>query len=84
MDRSDQSLRALFSVARDKQQLLEAQLDPTAPEYAETLQLAIRNFEECLQMLTHSSIFSSNESLDEVATADLRCDSQRLFCGASN
>ncbi|KAL9625203.1 MAG: hypothetical protein Q9160_000605 [Pyrenula sp. 1 TL-2023] len=72
MDDSDQSLRGLFSVAREKQQLLETQLDPSAPEYAETLRLAIRNFEECLRMLAHLSIFSSNESLDEVATADLQ------------
>lgn len=72
MNNSDQSLRSLFELAKQKQKAVESHPDPSALDYAETLQLAVRKYEECLDMIQRLSLFSSNETLDEIATTDIR------------
>lgn len=62
----------MFDVARQKQGAIETQLDPSATEYGESSQLAIKNYEECLAIISRLSLFSSNETLDEVVTTHLR------------
>ncbi|KAL9108459.1 MAG: hypothetical protein Q9227_006793 [Pyrenula ochraceoflavens] len=72
MDDSDHSLRATFDNARQKQKALETGSDLSTSSSDETLRQAITELEECVSLISRLSIFSSNESLEDVTTADIR------------
>jgi immunoglobulin-binding protein 1 len=65
------TLKALFQEAEQKRLLLENTYEATSPSYREDLQTAIADYEQCLDQIHKLSLFSPNESLEDVATSDL-------------
>ncbi|PKS09121.1 hypothetical protein jhhlp_003735 [Lomentospora prolificans] len=66
-----QSLKSLFEQAEEKQAALANLYDYTSDQFRETLAAAIRSCEECLRLVSELSIFSPNESADDIATTSL-------------
>ncbi|KAK2792725.1 hypothetical protein FQN52_002787 [Onygenales sp. PD_12] len=68
MDSQPDSLQALFSLAKSHKKALE-----TTPETSDKqLPDVITEFEECQRRIAQLSLFSSNESLEDIATGDLQ------------
>lgn len=67
-----QSLRAFFEDAKATKQALESAAETNTDSYRSEVNAAIAKFEECRQLVSQLSLFSRNESLDDVATGDLQ------------
>lgn len=66
-----QSLKTLFEQAEERQAALASTYDSTSAEFREKLSSAIKSYEECLRLVSELSIFSPNESADDIATTSL-------------
>lgn len=69
---SQSSIRTLFATIRLQRSALEAGLEPSNITYQETLQAAIASLEECRQLAERLSLFSPNETEDDIASGDLQ------------
>jgi hypothetical protein len=72
MSAEPESLRALFESAKAQKKSLESDSPISNPSYQDKLNATISTFERCQAVVSGLSIFSSNESLEEVSTADLQ------------
>jgi hypothetical protein len=66
-----QTLRELFSAASAKRTTLESAPSSVTEAYQDTLLATITAYEDCERLADRVSLFSANESLDDVASADL-------------
>ncbi|KAK4112316.1 TAP42-like protein [Canariomyces notabilis] len=74
MDRDDEprSLKTVFADAESKRLALEnSQFAPNSAEYSDVVSSAIKLYEECLRLIDAVSLFSPNESLEDLSTSDL-------------
>ncbi|KAF2739076.1 type 2A phosphatase-associated protein 42 [Polyplosphaeria fusca] len=71
MDDQPKSLRALFLEAEHRREGLSAFPSTNTPTYQEALQTAIALYEASLKQSEQVSLFSPNESLDDVSSTDL-------------
>lgn len=69
---TDHSIRTLFSAAESKRKAVEISRESSSSTNRENLAAAIATFEECRQLADHLSLFSPNETLEDVATGDLQ------------
>jgi len=69
---ADQNIRTLFRSAESKRDRVETSRDSSSPTYRENLAAAIATFEDCRQLADRLSLFSPNETLEDVATGDLQ------------
>ncbi len=67
----DQSIKTLFAQAERRKQEVDQAYDRQSTEYADNLAAAIETFEECRVLADRLSVFSSNETVDDIATGDL-------------
>lgn len=67
-----QSLRSLFTAAKDAKIALESRGDTNTESYRDAVNAAIAKFHECQRQIGILSLFSSNESLDDVSTGDIQ------------
>jgi len=67
-----QSLRSLFQSARDDKTAIESRGDTNTEAYRDAVNAAIAKFHECQRQISILSLFSSNESLDDVSTGDIQ------------
>ncbi|PSN62209.1 hypothetical protein BS50DRAFT_578056 [Corynespora cassiicola Philippines] len=67
-----QSIRALFLRAERARQSLAATPDSNSPSYQENLLAAIATYEACLRAADQVSLFSPNETLDDISSGDLQ------------
>ncbi|OOQ89331.1 putative TOR signaling pathway regulator (TapA) [Penicillium brasilianum] len=67
-----QSLRSLFASAKDAKTALESRGDTNTESYRDAVNAAIAKFHECQRQVSILSLFSSNESLDDVSTGDIQ------------
>ncbi|KAF2201241.1 type 2A phosphatase-associated protein 42 [Delitschia confertaspora ATCC 74209] len=72
MDNQPKSIRALFSDAEKKRQGIESSYDTNSAAFQENLSSAIATYEECLKLAERASLFSPNETLDDIASSDLQ------------
>lgn len=72
MAEQEQSLRALFLEAKALKADVEENPDPTNESYQEKVAMAISKFEECQNLVSRASVFSTNEGLEDIATTDLQ------------
>jgi immunoglobulin-binding protein 1 len=72
MSEQPQSLRALFSSAERARQELAASYEPNSPAFQENLTQTIATYEECLKLSEQISLFSPNESLEDISSNDLQ------------
>jgi hypothetical protein len=72
MDDEPRSLKAMFADAEDKRRALDgSQFSPSSSEYSDTVSSAVRLYQNCLSLIGALSLFSPNESLDDLSTTDL-------------
>lgn len=72
MDDEPRSLKAVFAAAESKRLALESSaFSPNSPEYADAVSSAVKLYQDSLARASLLSIFSSNESLEDLSTADL-------------
>jgi hypothetical protein len=69
---ADQSIKTLFGVAESKRKAVETSRDSNSSSYKENLAAAIATFEECRELADRLSLFSPNETLEDIATGDLQ------------
>lgn len=72
MSDRQQSLQSLFAAAKAQKHALELRSDTNSDSYHSDFNDEVNKFEECEQLVAQLSLFSSNESLEDVATADLQ------------
>ncbi|KAJ6102539.1 hypothetical protein N7486_004966 [Penicillium sp. IBT 16267x] len=67
-----QSLRSLFQSAKEGKSALESRGDTNTAAYRDDVNATIAKFQECQRQISILSLFSSNESLDDVSSGDLQ------------
>ena len=69
---SDRDIRTLFTSTKTQRKELESSPDPTSSIYQDNLQAAITSLEECRKIADRISLFSPNETEDDIPTGDLQ------------
>lgn len=72
MTEENQSLRSLYNDAEAKRRSLETALSSSSSTYQENLLSAIATYEECLKVADRVTLFSPNETLEDVSSGDLQ------------
>lgn len=67
-----QSLRSLFAAAKESKSSLEGRSDTNSEEYRNDVNAAIGKLQECQRQVGILSLFSSNESLEDVSSGDIQ------------
>jgi hypothetical protein len=70
-DSEPQSARSLFEAAEDKRHAIESSYDSTSPTYAADVTSAVSLYGQAIDRIAAVSLFSPNEGVDDVATAEL-------------
>ena len=68
----ESNIRSLFSAAKTIRQQLESSPDSSAPRFQEDLRKAINLLDECRNLIDRYSLFSSNETLDDLSSGDIQ------------
>lgn len=66
------SLRSLFYSAKEDKSSLESRGDTNSETYRDLVNATITKFKECQRQVGIVSLFSSNESLDDLSTGDIQ------------
>jgi immunoglobulin-binding protein 1 len=69
---AEQNLKSLFSSAERQRKDIEVSWDSNTTTYQENLAAAIATYENCLQLADRLSLFSPNESLEDITSGDLQ------------
>lgn len=69
---ADQSIKSLFSSAELQRKDIESSWDSNTAAYQQNLVAAIATYEDCLQLADRLSLFSVNESLEDLTSGDLQ------------
>lgn len=82
----DQSLKSTFVTADGLRVSLERTFDCNGESYQTQLTAAIRTFEECKRLVTMLSLFSPNETLEDISSSELKCvrASPEVWCSQLN
>jgi hypothetical protein len=72
MANKDRSLRSVYEEAEQKRGTVEKSFDSNSSTFQENLLIAIQLYEQCLSIADHLSLFSPNESLEDIGTVDLQ------------
>jgi len=75
---ADQSIKSLFSSAENQRQSIEASWDSNSSTYQENLASAITIYDDCLKLADRISLFSPNETLEDLVSGDLQYVSSEL------
>ena len=68
----DQSIRGLFSKAESLREELAYSYEPNSPTYQENLEKAIATYVQCLKKAEDFSLFSPNETLEDITSSDIQ------------
>ena len=66
------TLSALFASGVSQRNRLATAPETSSSRYQEDLKAAIATFEQCREISEHISLFSPNETLEDISTGDLR------------
>ena len=75
---TDQSIKSLFGSAERQRKEIEASWDSNTATYQQNLAAAISTYESCLQLADRLSLFSPNETLEDLTSGDLQYASDCL------
>jgi hypothetical protein len=67
-----QSLRSLFASAKEQKDKLGSRGDINTEAYRDDVNATIAKFQECQRQISMLSLFSSNESLEDISTNDIQ------------
>jgi TAP42-like family len=70
---AEQSIKSLFSSAESQRKDIEASWDSNTATYQQNLAAAIATYDDCLKLADRLSLFSPNETLEDLTTGDLQC-----------
>lgn len=70
-DTHENSLRQIFQDAQKQSAKLDSFVSTSDPIYQENLRSAIKAFGKCREIAGRISLFSPNETLEDIASADL-------------
>jgi immunoglobulin-binding protein 1 len=68
---AEQNIRSLYSLAEKRRDAAETARDSGSSTYKENLAAAIASYEESRKLADRLSLFSPNETLEDIATGDL-------------
>ncbi|KAK3678101.1 Type 2A phosphatase-associated protein 42 [Recurvomyces mirabilis] len=71
MAEEQRSLRSVYEDAEQKRSSLDGYSSSNSSAFQENLIVALQLFEECVSIADRISLFSPNETLEDIATADL-------------
>lgn len=71
---TEQNIRTLYSSAELQRKSIESSYDSNTATYQQNLAAAIATYEDCLKLADRISLFSPNESLEDLASGDLQYD----------
>lgn len=66
------SLRTVYSDAEQKRTVIENSFDSNSSTFQENILSAIQLYQQCLSIADRISLFSPNETLEDIASADLQ------------
>lgn len=66
------NLKTLFALFKTQQKHLESTTEPSSAVYQDNLRAATATIEECSRLVDSLSLFSRNESEDDIASTDLQ------------
>lgn len=69
---ADQSIKSLFISAERQRHVIEASWDTNTASYQENLASCVATYQECLQLADRLSLFSPNETLEDITSGDLQ------------
>jgi immunoglobulin-binding protein 1 len=69
---AEQSIRSLFDSAERQRKEIEASWDNNTVTYQQNLVAAISTYEDCLKLADRLSLFSPNETLDDLTSGDIQ------------
>ncbi|KAG0129260.1 TAP42-like protein [Tuber indicum] len=72
MSENQESLRSLYDSGERLRKEIEESYDYNSPAYQQKLQTAIRTYQECKKLVDQISLFSTNESLEDVVSSEIR------------
>lgn len=68
---ADQSIRSLFTSAERQRESIESSWETNTATYQENLAAAISTYQECLKLADRLTLFSPNETLEDLTSGDL-------------
>ena len=68
----DRSLRSVYEEAEQKRSTIENSFDSNSSTFQQNLLATIQLYEQCLSIADHLSLFSPNETLEDIGTVDLQ------------
>lgn len=69
---AEQSIRSLFTSAERQRQEIESSWDSNTAAYQQNVAAAIATYDDCLKLADRLSLFSPNETLEDVSSIDLQ------------
>jgi len=69
---AERSIKSVFSSAERQRKDIETSWDSNTAEYQQNLAAAIQTYEDCLELADRLSLFSLNESLEDLTSGDLQ------------
>ncbi|KAH8651517.1 TAP42-like protein [Tricladium varicosporioides] len=69
---ADQSIKSLFSSAERQRKDIESSWDSNTVTYQQNLVAAITTYEDCLKLADRLSLFSTNETFEDLTSGDLQ------------
>jgi len=69
---ADQNLRSMFRSAESRRKEVELALDRNSSTYRQNLSSVIATYEDCLKLADRLSLFSPNETIEDIASGDLQ------------
>lgn len=72
MMESQSNIRTIFASSKAQRKALESSLEPISEIYQENIQAAIATLNECRELADRLSLFSPNETEDDISSSDLQ------------
>ena len=72
MTEEPHNLRSVYAAAENLRRGIESSFDTNAPAYQAQVTAAIKAYEQCLKIAGHISLFSPNESIEDISSHDIQ------------
>lgn len=69
---AEQNIKSLFKSAERQRKGIESAWDSNTATYQQNLLAAISTYENCLKLADRLSLFSPNETLEDITSGDLQ------------
>ncbi|KAK3390425.1 TAP42-like protein [Podospora didyma] len=70
-DEPPRSLKSIFASAEEARLSLQNARDTTSSDFSDAVSSTVQQYEECLRLMSHLSLFSTNEGVEDISTSNL-------------